>query len=123
MHCRIKLYFDQYEFLFYIGKYIKICKNWRRRLADANDTETQCSTALFWNQIIFNTEPLTCVIFLILQTCHCCRETGQTSKTVILDECYDGTELIPDFKPTTSITEPSGCSCSQCRNWSNYMYH
>ncbi|XP_052090787.1 partner of bursicon-like [Mytilus californianus] len=50
------------------------------------------------------------------RTCQCCRETGLTSKTVILDECYDGTELIADFKPTTSVTEPSGCSCLQCRN-------
>ncbi|KAK2180864.1 hypothetical protein NP493_424g02030 [Ridgeia piscesae] len=46
--------------------------------------------------------------------CKCCRESRLVDRHVTLDECYDGSELVPGQFIELTIKEPDGCRCFRC---------
>ncbi|KAI0213965.1 hypothetical protein LSAT2_000941 [Lamellibrachia satsuma] len=48
------------------------------------------------------------------QECKCCQESRLVDRHVTLDQCFDGSQLVPGQQIELTIKEPDDCRCFSC---------
>ncbi|ELT87390.1 hypothetical protein CAPTEDRAFT_174194 [Capitella teleta] len=48
------------------------------------------------------------------KNCTCCKETRLRNRVVLLTNCFEGDQALPDESASLFIREPDDCACSSC---------